>query len=108
MADEYTPIQTKADRRAETVEAVKDAAKDLFKGVGKAVGEATDRLVVQGRDELANALFNGNAYWPGQHPIVEPAVAESAVQEPQALSFQDVLRDAANRGGNENDRGRSR
>jgi hypothetical protein len=45
-----------------------DIAKDALKGIGKVGGELIDRLVPQGRDELANALFNGNAYWPGTHP----------------------------------------
>jgi hypothetical protein len=80
MADEYTPIQTKADRRAERVEAVKDAAIGFGKGLIKAIGEATDRLVVQGRDEAANALFAGDAYWPGQQP---PSIDPKKPEEQQ-------------------------
>jgi hypothetical protein len=110
-----------------------DKVKAFFKGVGKAVGEATDRLVVQGRDEAANALFNGNAYWPGtQTPGVEPVKQEGhgvhGEQEPvehtpqgesqsvdgytsgYSQSFKDRLNQAAERGSGDDtqERGRSR
>jgi hypothetical protein len=109
-----------------------DKVKAFFKGVGKAVGEATDRLVVQGRDEAANALFNGNAYWPGtQTPDTGPSDPGGGVhgemQEPvehtpqgesqsvdgytsgYSQSFKERLNQAAERGGNnDQDRGMER
>lgn len=73
MPNDYTPIQTNADRRAEQIEDVKEAGKALAKGAVRAVGDALDRLIPQGRDELANAIFNGSAYWPGEQPKFLPA-----------------------------------
>jgi hypothetical protein len=134
VGNEYTPTKTRADRDVENVNAVKDAAIGVTKGFAKAVGEAVDRLVPQGRDELANALFNGRAYWPGEQPMpltdpqqqlqqdeshgVHGAPVASVSQETSQsvdnylagsyASYTDRLDDAAERGGNNNDRGRSR
>jgi hypothetical protein len=111
-----------------------DKVKAFFKGVGKAVGEATDRLVLQGRDEAANALFNGSAYWPGEQSVsmykkpdapdeggVHGEMQEPVDHAPQGQSnsvdgyisgysqdFRDRLNQAAERGGNDQEKGRER
>lgn len=61
---------------------------DVVRGVGKAVGDAIDRLVPQGRDELANAIFNGSAYWPGSHPPSLASTPQHGIHGPAAEPAQ--------------------
>ncbi|HZZ80788.1 MAG TPA: hypothetical protein VFE62_19960 [Gemmataceae bacterium] len=67
---------------------------ELFEGVkeaGAEIGAELGRLGTQGQMELANALFNGNAfvpYGPGQYTpdrdqAVEPPAQEMAMEQPE-------------------------
>lgn len=106
-----------------------ELTKALGMGVLKAVGQAVDRLIPQGRDELANALFNGSAYWPGEQPrsltpppppppspgvhgapnpeaMPLPSQDQTDQQEhngPYGMSYRDRLDQGASRGGNQSE-----
>jgi hypothetical protein len=92
----------------------KTFAKEVF-------AHLTDKVIPQGADELANALFNRSAYlpWPGtsgpapiETPPVEPTEPEPNNFDAHAalygVSYTDQLNDAAGRGGEDQDRGMSR
>ena len=72
MADE------EVSKPVQQVSALKDFVFDATMFLGDALGQAADRLIPQGRDELCNALFNGSAYWPGEHPEVMPVEPPAA------------------------------
>jgi hypothetical protein len=93
---------------------LKTFAKEVFNHI-------TDKVIPQGADEAANALFNRSAYlpWPGTSgpaPIEAPPF-EAKPPEPNSfdehaaqygVSYADQLNDAASRGGDDQDRGMSR
>lgn len=81
----------------------------------------TDKVIPQGADEAANALYNRSAYlpWPGtsgpapvEAPPAEPTEPEPTNFDSHAaqygVSYSDMLDQAADRGGNDEDRGMSR
>ena len=70
----------------------------------KEVGQMLDQKAAQGSTEIAQALYNGqsNAFTPyghGQDPLPVDA---------SATSYQDMLREASQRGGQELDQGMDR
>ena len=83
----------------------KEALLDATKAVGSVVRDVVyDKLGTQGATEIAQALYNGqsNAFTPYGH-----AQAPLEVEGP-ATSYQDMLRDASQSAGKEQDRGMDR
>ncbi len=95
---------------------VKDHLKHRLnpKTIGREVyAHLTEKTIPHGQDELGNILFSGSAYlpWPGKggpEPIAAPHVEAAVEPVEEGVSYTDRLNDAADRGDNDNDRGRSR
>ena len=93
-----------------------------FKTIAREVfAHFTDKVIPQGADEAANALFNHSAYlpWPGtsgpkpiEAPPIEPETHQPNNFDSHAalygVSYNASLDEAASRGGNDNERGMSR
>ena len=85
--NDYKPIQTDKDRRAETIEGVLNGsiAKHLkhrlsLKTIGKEVfNHIVHKVLPHGADEIGNLFWTSNAYWPGSggntpKPIAAPLI----------------------------------
>ncbi len=70
---DHIPIQTRAERRGEIIQGILGGMADFAKTVvTQTVDHMASNAIPQGRDELTNALFHGDAYWPGSQADLSP------------------------------------